>query len=123
MYISRILVLGLLGLGVAGLASRAMAQTDAPPAAETAQQSGRLEEIVVSARRRSESLQDVPVTVAPITKSQLENNDASTFSNLAELAPQVMIGSTATGTGAILSIRGISSGATKVSRSISTASS
>jgi len=112
MHTSKILVLGLVGLGVAGWAGRAMAQTDAPPAAETAQQSGRLEEIVVSARRRSESLQDVPVTVAPITKSQLENNDASTFSNLGELAPQVMIGSTATGTGAILSIRGISSGAT-----------
>jgi iron complex outermembrane receptor protein len=93
-------------------ASRASAQAAGAPDADTQQQSGRLEEIVVSARRRSESLQDVPAAVAPITKTELENNDATTLSNLAELAPQVMIGSTATGTGAVLSIRGISSGAT-----------
>jgi outer membrane receptor protein involved in Fe transport len=79
---------------------------------ESAQQAGHLEEIVVSARRRSESLQNVPVAVAPITKTELENNDASSLSNLGELAPQVIIGQTATGTGAVLSIRGISSGAT-----------
>ncbi len=105
---------GVLGLLASGWSDRAAAQT-APAAsasdADTAQ-AGHLEEIVVSARRRSESLQDVPVAVAPITKEQLENNDATNFSNLAELAPQVMIGSTATGTGAVLSIRGISSGAT-----------
>jgi iron complex outermembrane receptor protein len=109
----RILLAGaLFGLAISGWATRASAQTETPPSTESAQSGGRLEEIVVSARRRSESLQDVPTAVAPITKAQLENNDASTFSNLAELAPQVMISSTATGTGAVLGIRGISSGAT-----------
>ena len=103
---------GIIGLAILGWAGRAVAQPESPPASEPAQSGGRLEEIVVSARRRSESLQNVPVAVAPITKAQIENNDASTFSNLAELAPQVMIGTTAVGTGAILSIRGISSGAT-----------
>ena len=102
---------GAFGLAISGWASRAAAQTETP-GTESAQPGGRLEEIVVSARRRPESLQDVPTAVAPITKAQLENNDATTLSNLAELAPQVMIGSTATGTGAVLSIRGISSGAT-----------
>jgi iron complex outermembrane recepter protein len=92
----------------ASVSGPACAQQDS----DSGPSAGRLEEIVVSARRRSESLQDVPVAVAPITKEQLENNDATNFSNLAELAPQVMIGSTATGTGAVLSIRGISSGAT-----------
>ena len=102
---------GIFGLAICGWASRSEAQTATPSDTESAQ-GGHLEEIVVSARRRSESLQDVPTAVAPITKAQLENNDATTFSNLAELAPQVMISSTATGTGAVLGIRGISSGAT-----------
>jgi len=111
---SRMILLagGLFGVGVLGWSARAEAQAAGAAAEEAGQPSGHLEEIVVSARRRSESLQDVPIAVAPITKEQLENNDATNFSNLAELAPQVMIGSTATGTGAVLSIRGISSGAT-----------
>jgi len=92
---------GAFGLAISGWASRAAAQTETP-GTESAQPGGRLEEIVVSARRRPESLQDVPTAVAPITKAQLENNDATTLSNLAELAPQVMIGSTATGTGAVI---------------------
>ena len=98
-------------LVIAGWTGRAGAQTEPAPDTTASSSGAHLEEIVVSARRRSESLQNVPVAVAPITKEQIENNDASSFSNLAELAPQVMIGSTAVGTGALLGIRGISSGA------------
>jgi iron complex outermembrane receptor protein len=68
-----------------------------------------LETITVSARKRSESLQNVPVALTAVSKADLENHNATDLTKIAELAPQVIIGQTATGTGALLSIRGISS--------------
>lgn len=70
-----------------------------------------LEEITVTARKRTESLQDVPVVVAVVTKAELENNLATDLSTIGELAPQVIIGRSLTGTGDIITIRGISSAA------------
>jgi iron complex outermembrane recepter protein len=71
-----------------------------------------LSEVVVSARKRDESLQNVPVTVSPISAVQLENNNATDLSKVGELAPQVLIGRATNGTGGFLTIRGISSSAT-----------
>jgi outer membrane receptor protein involved in Fe transport len=70
-----------------------------------------LEEITVTARKRAESLQDVPVAVAAIPKTVLENNLANNLDKIAELAPQVTIGKATSGTGALITIRGISSAA------------
>ncbi len=70
---------------------------------------GTLKEIVVTAQKRRESLINVPVAVSVVSQTALKNNAASNLSNIAELVPQVMIGSVSTGTGAVLSIRGISS--------------
>jgi iron complex outermembrane recepter protein len=71
-----------------------------------------LDEIIVSARKRDESLQNVPVTVSPISAAELENNNATDLSKVGELAPQVLIGRATNGTGGFLTIRGISSSAT-----------
>jgi outer membrane receptor protein involved in Fe transport len=79
--------------------------------AQTAKQAT-LEEVVVTARKRAESLQDVPVAVVPITQAQLQNNIATDLTKLGELAPQVVIGRGVSGTGASLTIRGISSTST-----------
>lgn len=70
-----------------------------------------LEEVVVTARRREESLQRVPVAVVAINQQQLENSAATDLKKLSELAPQVMIAEFGSGTGAVLTIRGISSDA------------
>jgi iron complex outermembrane receptor protein len=78
-------------------------------ATPTLESSGHLEEIVVTARKRAESLQDVPVVVAVISKVDLQNNLATDLQTIGELAPQVMIGRAITGTGAVITIRGISS--------------
>jgi outer membrane receptor protein involved in Fe transport len=69
-----------------------------------------LETITVTARKRTESLQDVPVAVTAIPKASLENNLASDLNKIGELAPQVSIARALTGTGAAITIRGISSG-------------
>ena len=72
-------------------------------------EAGGLEEIVVTARKTSESLINVPVTVAVVSQSEIQNNDATDLTKIAELVPQVIIGTAATGTGAVITIRGISS--------------
>jgi iron complex outermembrane receptor protein len=71
--------------------------------------SAKLEEIVVTARKRAESLQDVPVSIATISRVELQNNDATDLAKLGEIVPQVTIGQFSGGTGAVMTIRGISS--------------
>lgn len=70
---------------------------------------GGMEDIVVTARRQSESLQNVPVAITAISNLELQNNLATDLNKIAELAPQVMIGRVSSGTGAVLTVRGISS--------------
>jgi iron complex outermembrane recepter protein len=71
--------------------------------------SAKFEEIIVEARKRAESLQDVPVSVATISPVKLQNNDATDLAKLGEIVPQVTIGQFMGGTGAVMTIRGISS--------------
>ena len=52
---------------------------------------GALEEIVVSARRRTESLHDTPVAITAISTSQLESKAAMTIGDLQGAAPNILI--------------------------------
>ena len=63
----------------------------------------------VTARKRSESIQDVPVAITSIQPEQLEKNMATDLSKVGEVAPQVIIGRASNGTGGFLTVRGISS--------------
>lgn len=84
----------------------AFAQADSRASESDAVEAG---EIVVSARKRDETLQSVPVAVTAIGAAQLSNNLVQDLTKLGELAPQVSIGEGGSGTGAVISIRGISS--------------
>ncbi len=75
-----------------------------------AEPSTQLEEVIVTARKREESLQNVPVAVAVIGEQQLQNNAANDLTKVAELAPQVSMSQGGSGTGAVITIRGVSSG-------------
>lgn len=66
-------------------------------------------EIIVTARKRDETLQSVPVAVSAISGESIRSNLAADLTKLGELAPQVKIGEGGSGTGAVISIRGISS--------------
>lgn len=68
-----------------------------------------LQEIVVTARKREESLQNVPVAVAVVSGEQLKNNLASDLTKVGELAPQVSMSQGGSGTGAVITVRGVSS--------------
>ncbi len=60
-----------------------VAQSAPPPSANT----GDLEEIVVTARRREENLQSVPITIQALTGDDLIKNNIQTTSDLTHLIP------------------------------------
>ncbi|MFO1254414.1 MAG: TonB-dependent receptor [Sphingomonadaceae bacterium] len=67
-------------------------------------------EIIVTAQRRSESLQKVPVSLQALGSATLENNNVSSFDDYAQLLPSVSFQSFGPGNSQ-LSFRGINSGA------------
>ena len=80
---------------------------------EALAQAGALEEIVVTARKREESLQDTPISVAAFTSEDLVQRGAVDFSDLGEFTPNVMFDFTAPiaagNSAAIVMIRGVGS--------------
>ena len=71
----------------------------------TAQEQG-LEEIVVTARKREERLQDVPIAVTAVTADTLEREQVNTIREIAAYAPGLNITTDAVGR-AFMSIRGV----------------
>ena len=104
-------------LGIASLAvhagDAASAAGPAPPQAEevTAGAGGRtegLQEVVVTAQRREESLSRVPISVTAMTQADIDQKGIKDFLDIARFTPGVSIDNSATNA---ISIRGISSSA------------
>ncbi|MEO1119434.1 MAG: TonB-dependent receptor [Pseudomonadota bacterium] len=89
----------------AGRLSLAVAVALSVPGAALAQQA--LEEVVVTARKRSESLQDVPISVSAFTESQIEQAGIERPADFIGLIPNVTIVDTANVGDTQVSIRGI----------------
>ena len=69
---------------------------------------GRLEEIVVTAQKRSQNLQDVPIAVSAVTAEGLERFSSPDIKDLGGTIPNVILQSTPGGAGVLqVSIRGI----------------
>jgi iron complex outermembrane receptor protein len=66
------------------------AQT-APPATDRASNSDSLQEIVVTARKRDEAIQTVPLSVTAITGAQLKGQSITTFFDLQQQVPSLFI--------------------------------
>jgi outer membrane receptor protein involved in Fe transport len=78
--------------------------------AAATEDTGGIEEIVVTAQRRSESLQNVPITIQAITGETLKELNIVTFDDLLKYTPNVTYsGNGSGGTGNIF-MRGLSSG-------------
>ena len=76
--------------------------------AQPAAAQGELEEIIVTAQKREQSLQDVPVAVTAITSVELADRTISNLFGIAESTPNLQIGTSGTGSqNAIVFIRGI----------------
>jgi iron complex outermembrane recepter protein len=92
--------------GTAGLLSVTLAwsQSDTAGAAHASV----LEEIIVTAQKRSENLQNVPISIAALGREQLERIDSASFVDLARRVPGLSFRSTGPGENEIV-VRGIAS--------------
>lgn len=83
------------------------------PASAQAQDGGErlaLEEVIVTAQKREQSLQDVPVAVTAVTQQMIETNRIFTVSDLSGIAPNTIVRPAAGGVGVpAFSMRGITS--------------
>jgi iron complex outermembrane recepter protein len=91
----------LIALGAGGTVSRA---ADAPAAT-----AGRaeLEEVIVTAQKREQNLQDVPIAVIALSRQQLQDAGVSNIKNLTELTPGLTVTSTTSENSTTARIRGI----------------
>lgn len=97
----------MLGTGLAGVILMPM-QTHAQTA--PAEDNVGLEEIVVTAQKREQSLQDVPIAVTAINEASLEANRIVNVADLSGIAPNVTVRPAAGGTGiASFTVRGVNS--------------
>ena len=88
-----------------------LAPLGAAPVALAQEESSRtLEEITVTARQRSESLQGVPVAVTVMDESAIQKSFAQNLGEMGAYAPNVTIGTVPGFTAASIAIRGVSTG-------------
>ena len=79
------------------------------PATVLAAEERYLEEVIVTARQRKETLQDVPVTVAAFTEEMLDQYNITTLTEASKLIPNFNIFHGGSGNGSSLYLRGIGS--------------
>lgn len=113
--------LGLVLLATIAIPTENLALAQAGETAQPARESGGLEEIVVTARKRAESAQDVPVSLTAITAEMVERYDLTSLEKLAASTPQFNVGRASNGSGAQITLRGIGSQATSIGLEQSTA--
>lgn len=85
----------------------AWAQMGGEDTVSSADADRRLGTITVEARKRSESLQDVPVTVSAVSSEEIENYQLDTVTDLATRVPTMQIVVGGSGSGGALSLRGV----------------
>ena len=107
-------------LGSLALASPVAAQVATPIPAEKADQAGSsgyaIEEVIVTAQRRTESAQDVPIAVAAFSADQAAKVGLSSVADLASVIPGLTINPT--GARSPLFLRGVGNNGTSTSPSV-----
>lgn len=104
----------LLILQAAPAAAASADQADGGPDADVPARGG-LQDIVVTARRRDENLQNIPVVAQVLSNAMLETRNIKSIENLATLAPQLIVARTGAGSGASIALRGITPPNTSIS--------
>ncbi len=100
-----------LALAIATALSGAAGMHVAPALAAdaSAESSSTLEEVIVTARKRAENLQDVPVSIDVFTSKDLQNLSISQFEDYATMTPSISFVSAGPGTQTFV-MRGVSDG-------------
>lgn len=94
--------LAIASVSLCALATPAMAQDAAPTEAGVSNT-----EIVVAARRRDESVQDVPLVVQALPAAQLQNLNVRDFKDIQSLVPGLTMGQDQNGIGNRTTLRGV----------------
>lgn len=97
-----------LGLAMALQATPALAQDASDDGSDVTEPRG--DEIVVTARKQSERLIDVPVAVTSISDVTLERFSTNTLAAISDQVPQLVIGEATTQTGGSINLRGVGAG-------------
>src|SRR3979490_2839634 len=95
-----------LSRAVAAILSAQAAHADAAPGTTAA---GALQEVIVTANRREENLQNVPITIQALTAETLKQLNVQTFDDFVKYLPNVTATSFGPGQGDI-NMRGLSVG-------------
>src|SRR5690606_31640647 len=74
-------------------------QTSQPAAGPASSTAGNIDDIIVTARKRDERLQDVPATISAFTGEDLASRGTGSILQVAERTPQLIIATTATPSG------------------------
>ena len=118
MRISKSVLLATSIFGFAAAAQPALAQDAAAPASaevvDDAAQQGGIADIVVTARKRVESAQTVPVAVTAISAETIAKRDITSIEKIAAATPNLNVGRASNGSGAQLTLRGIGSSSTSI---------
>jgi len=106
-------------LAIANLLALSLAFIGAAYAQEQAgseqeQLSSGLEEVIVTARKREESVQDVPLNVSAMGEQQIREKDLTSLEKLAASTPNFNVGRASNGSGAQITLRGIGSNSTSI---------
>lgn len=94
---------------VSVFASAASAQTAPAPAPAAAPAESSVADIVVTARKRTERLQDVPVAISAVSTQTLQNYALNDISAVSKLTPQLKVSVGGPSGGAQIYLRGIGS--------------
>jgi len=99
----------LLSASALAMAAPAAAQNDAASTPAATAADGGISDIVVTARRRAENLQNVPLSVTGISSAAIEQRNITTVDRLNGIAPSVFIvqASGPTTSGVVFNIRGV----------------
>lgn len=79
-----------------------------PASAEDTEPAATIEEVVVTARKRQESLQDVEESVTVLTEAAIENSRVESLRHVVDLTPNVLIRETFRSNETFITMRGIS---------------
>jgi outer membrane receptor protein involved in Fe transport len=100
-------------LAASGTAQAQDRPAGAQPEGDAADQGG-IQDIVVTARKRTETTQDVPVAVTAISAATIQKYDLTSLERIAASTPSFVVGRAPSGSGATLVLRGIGSNTTSI---------
>ncbi|MBM4385044.1 MAG: TonB-dependent receptor [Deltaproteobacteria bacterium] len=103
----RLRSLGFVSVFALALPLALSAQDAAPPAEEQPASLGEIEDIVVTAQKRAQSVQDVPISVAAIGGAEIDDLKISDTNDIAGLVPNLQVNQVIGDGAPVFSLRGV----------------